>query len=141
MAVPDEILNKPGPLDDAEWEFMRTHTLIGERVLAAAPALAPVAKLVRSSHERWDGGGYPDGLAGQDIPLGARIVFACDAFDAITTPRPYARARNVDEAIAELRANAGTQFDPAVAAAVVAVVERAHRKAGAAPQDVTEARA
>ena len=139
MAVPDEILNKPGPLDDAEWEFMRTHTLIGERVLAAAPALAPVAKLVRSSHERWDGGGYPDGLSGQDIPLGARIVFACDAFDAITTPRPYARARNIADAIAELRTNAGTQFDPAVAAAVIAVVERAHR--APAPQDVSEARA
>jgi diguanylate cyclase (GGDEF)-like protein len=129
MAVPDAILNKPGPLDDAEWQFMRTHTLIGERILAAAPALAQVAKLVRSSHERWDGGGYPDNLAGDDIPLGARIVFACDAFDAIISDRPYARARNIDEAVAELRANAGSQFDPAVVTALIAVAERVKRPA------------
>ena len=74
MAVPDQILRKPGPLNDREWEVIRTHTLIGERILASAPALVPVAKLVRSSHERWDGGGYPDGLSGEEIPLGARII-------------------------------------------------------------------
>jgi diguanylate cyclase (GGDEF)-like protein len=129
MAVPDAILNKPGPLDDAEWQFMRTHTMIGERILAAAPALAQVSKLVRSSHERWDGGGYPDNLAGEDIPLGARIVFACDAFDAILSERPYSRARNIGEAIAELRDNAGSQFDPAVVAAVIAVAEQVKRPA------------
>ncbi len=113
-AVPDAILNKPGRLDEEEWTFMRRHTIVGERILAAAPALAPVASIVRSSHERWDGGGYPDGLAGTSIPLGARIVFVCDAFDAMTSDRPYARGRSADEAIAELREGAGTQFDPEV---------------------------
>ena len=113
-AIPDEILNKPGPLDEQEMAFMRRHTLIGERILATAPALAPVAGLVRSSHERWDGRGYPDGLAAEAIPLGARIVSVCDAFDAITTDRPYAGARSADEAIAELERNAGSQFDPSV---------------------------
>ena len=89
IAIPDAILDKPGPLDAGEWSFMRRHTLIGERILLAAPALRPVARLVRSSHERWDGGGYPDGLAGEEIPLGARVVAVCDAFDAMTTERPY----------------------------------------------------
>ena len=85
IAIPDSVLNKPGPLDATEWELMRSHTLIGERILGAAPALRPVAKLVRSTHERWDGGGYPDGLAGEEIPLGARIIFICDAFDVMTS--------------------------------------------------------
>ena len=85
MAIPDEILHKPGPLTDAEWSFVRQHTIIGERILGAAPALLAVAKLVRASHEHWDGSGYPDGLAGEAIPLGARIVAVCDAFDAMTT--------------------------------------------------------
>jgi diguanylate cyclase (GGDEF)-like protein len=89
IAVPDAILDKPGPLDPVEWSFMRRHPLIGERILLAAPALRPVARLVRSSHERWDGGGYPDGLRGDEIPLGARVVAVCDAFDAMTTHRPY----------------------------------------------------
>ncbi|HLB21868.1 MAG TPA: HD domain-containing phosphohydrolase, partial [Solirubrobacteraceae bacterium] len=89
LAIPDQILNKPGPLTDSEWRLMRQHTIIGERILNAAPALRPVARLVRSSHERWDGGGYPDGLAGEAIPLGARIVFACDAWDAMTCDRGY----------------------------------------------------
>ena len=114
MAIPDEILHKPGALSDAEWGFVRQHTLIGERILSAAPALLPVAKLVRSSHEHWDGSGYPDGLAGEAIPLGARVVAVCDAFDAMTTRRPYRDARSVEDAIAELRACAGTQFDPVV---------------------------
>jgi two-component system, cell cycle response regulator len=114
VAIPDAILNKPGPLDDSEWNFMRRHTIIGERILLSAPALRPVARLVRSSHERWDGGGYPDGLAGEDIPLGARIVAVCDAFDAMTTDRPYRRRMSDAAALAELRANAGTQFDPRV---------------------------
>jgi two-component system, cell cycle response regulator len=113
-AVPDAILNKPDRLDEDEWTFMRRHTIVGERILAAAPALAPVASIVRSSHERWDGGGYPDGLAGTKIPLGARIVFVCDAFDAMTSDRPYARGRSADEAISQLREGAGTQFDPEV---------------------------
>jgi len=113
-AVPDAILNKPDRLDEEEWTFMRRHTIVGERILAAAPALAPVASLVRASHERWDGGGYPDGLDGTRIPLGARIVFVCDAFDAMTSDRPYARGRSADEAIRQLREGAGTQFDPEV---------------------------
>ena len=87
-AVPDAILAKPGPLDEREWEFVRQHTLVGERILRAAPALASVARLVRSSHERFDGSGYPDGLAGESIPLGARIVAACDAWDAMITTAP-----------------------------------------------------
>jgi HD-GYP domain-containing protein (c-di-GMP phosphodiesterase class II) len=112
IGIPERILQKKGGLDADEWALMRTHTLIGERILGVAPAMAPVAGLVRSSHERWDGGGYPDGLAGEQIPLGSRIIFICDAFDAITSQRPYANARSRAEAIAELRTNAGTQFDP-----------------------------
>ena len=131
MAIPDAILSKPGPLDDDEWEYIRKHTLIGERIVAAAPPLLPVSALVRSSHERWDGGGYPDGLAGEAIPRGARIVFACDAFDAMTRERPYRPVRTPQDAIAELRRCSGTQFDPEVVDAVVAVVEE--RLAVAAP--------
>jgi diguanylate cyclase (GGDEF)-like protein len=114
IAIPDEILNKPGQLDQMEWELMRRHTLIGERILGASPALAPVAALVRCAHERWDGAGYPDGLRGDEIPLGSRIIFVCDAFDAMTSDRPYKQAMTETEALAELRLNAGTQFDPAV---------------------------
>jgi diguanylate cyclase (GGDEF)-like protein len=113
LAIPDEILNKPGPLDPTEWAFIRQHPIIGERILRAAPALAPVAALVRASHERWDGHGYPDGLAGDDIPLGARIVAVCDAYDAMTSERCYQQARSQADALAELHRNAGTQFDPA----------------------------
>lgn len=112
MAIPDEVLHKPGPLDPNEWNLVRSHTLIGQRILEAAAALTPVAKVVRSSHERWDGGGYPDGLAGEAIPLASRIVFVCDAFDAMTSDRSYRPAMSVDEAIAELWREAGSQFDP-----------------------------
>ena len=114
VAIPDAILTKPGPLDEEEWAFMRRHTLIGERIVSAAPALACVGRLIRATHERWDGGGYPDRLAGSDIPLGARIVAVCDAFDAMVSDRSYRPARPVDEALAELRRCAGTQFDPAI---------------------------
>jgi two-component system cell cycle response regulator len=114
LAIPDEIIEKTGPLDESEWVFMRQHPVIGERILGAAPALAPVARLVRSSHERWDGGGYPDGLSGEEIPLGSRIVFVCDAYDAMTADRCYQRARTSEKAMAELHRNAGTQFDPRV---------------------------
>ena len=117
MAIPDEILHKPDALSEDEWGFVRQHTVIGERILSAAPALMPVAKLVRSSHEHWDGSGYPDGLAGEAIPLGARIVSVCDAFDAMITSRPYRESRSVEEALEELRTCAGTQFDPAVVTA------------------------
>ncbi|MBI5106741.1 MAG: diguanylate cyclase [Solirubrobacterales bacterium] len=129
VAVPDGILGKPGPLDDEEWAIMRQHTIVGERILAAAPALRPVAALVRASHERWDGGGYPDGLAGEAIPLGARIITACDAYDAMRADRPYARPVTVEAALAELRRCAGTQFDPRVVEAVVAAVREVERVA------------
>jgi two-component system, cell cycle response regulator len=119
-AVPDAILHKAGPLDEAEWEVMRRHTEIGERIIAAAPALAPVAKFVRWSHERWDGAGYPDRLAGEAIPLGARIIAVCDAFDAMTAPRPYRPAWSLERAVAELRRCSGTQFDPLAVEAVCA---------------------
>jgi two-component system, cell cycle response regulator len=112
IAIPEEILNRAGPLDPSEWELMRRHTLVGERILGTAPALRPVAEIVRASHERWDGAGYPDGVAGEEIPLGARIVFICDAFDAMTSERSYQSAIAEHEAIVELSRNAGTQFDP-----------------------------
>jgi two-component system, cell cycle response regulator len=114
VAVPDAILTKPAPLDEAEWAFIRRHPIIGERIIGAAPALRRVASLVRHSHERWDGSGYPDALAGADIPLGARIVGVSDAFDAMTSPRPYSLPRTPAAALEELRRCAGTQFDPAV---------------------------
>jgi len=126
IAVPDAILDKPGPLDPVEWSFMRRHPLIGERILLAAPALRPVARLVRSSHERWDGGGYPDGIRGDEIPLGARVVAVCDAFDAMTTERPYRELLPEAEAIQELRRCAGTQFDPMVVDAFCRVIAREH---------------
>ena len=124
IAVPDAILDKPGPLDPVEWSFMRRHPLIGERILLAAPALRPVARLVRSSHERWDGTGYPDGLSGDQIPLGARVVSVCDAFDAMTSERPYREAVSEDDAMEELRQCAGTQFDPMVVEAFCRVIAR-----------------
>ncbi len=124
IAVPDAILDKPGPLDPVEWSFMRRHPLIGERILLAAPALRPVARIVRSSHERWDGGGYPDGLRGDEIPLGARVVAVCDAFDAMTTERPYREPVTDAEALEELRRCAGSQFDPMVVSAFCRVLSR-----------------
>jgi diguanylate cyclase (GGDEF)-like protein len=132
VAIPDAILNKPGPLDDDEWAFMRRHTLIGERIVAAAPALGTVAKLVRASHERWDGDGYPDGTAREAIPLGARIVAVCDAYDAIVADRAYRRGRSAAEAMDELERCAGAQFDPAVVAAFAAVLAAEGRADAAA---------
>jgi diguanylate cyclase (GGDEF)-like protein len=123
LAIPDRILAKPGPLDEREWEFMRRHPVIGERILQGAPALRDVALLVRASHERWDGTGYPDGTRGRDIPLGARIIAVCDAFDAMTSERPYRPAILAASALQELRRNAGTQFDPEVVAAFTAAFE------------------
>jgi two-component system, cell cycle response regulator len=122
MAIPDAILDKPGPLTEEEWDYIRQHTVIGERIVGAAAPLLPVARLVRSSHERWDGAGYPDGLAGEAIPRGARIVFACDSFDAMTSERPYRQALTTDQAVEELRRCSGTQFDAEVVDAVIAVV-------------------
>ncbi|MGH3071552.1 MAG: HD domain-containing phosphohydrolase [Gaiellaceae bacterium] len=114
MAIPDSILSKPGSLDDQEWTFVRQHPLVGERIISAAPALAQVGKLVRASHERFDGTGYPDGRAGEEIPLGARIIAVCDAYDAMIGPRPYRLGMSEEGALDELRRCSGEQFDPAV---------------------------
>jgi two-component system, cell cycle response regulator len=122
MAIPDAILNKPGPLDAHEWSFMRRHTIIGEDILNVAPALQPVAALVRASHERWDGQGYPDGTEGEEIPLGARIVSVCDAFSAMTQDRPYHPGMSVGEALAEIDRCAGHNFDPQVVDAFAAEI-------------------
>jgi two-component system, cell cycle response regulator len=122
IAVPDSILLKPGPLDDAEWIFIQRHTVIGQRILGASPALRQVGRIVRATHERWDGGGYPDGLRGEAIPLEARIIAACDSYSAMISDRPYRAARTPEDAMAEIRRAAGTQFDPAVAEALCAAV-------------------
>ena len=114
MAVPASVLDKPGPLDPDEWDLIRRHPVIGERIVAAIPSLTDTAPLIRSSHERVDGHGYPDGLSGDDIPLGARIIAVCDAFDAMTSERPYRQSVSNDAALDELRRNAGKQFDPAI---------------------------
>ena len=131
-AIPASILEKPGPLDADEWEFIRRHTLIGERIIAAAPALAHIAPIVRSTHERQDGFGYPDGLTADAIPLGARIVAVVDAFDAMVTSRSYKPAVSAAEALAELRRCAGTQFDRVVVDAFASVIERQWAAARAA---------
>jgi len=123
IAIADEIINKPGPLDDDEWAVMKTHTIEGQRMLdRVGGLLADVGVVVRASHERFDGGGYPDGLAGQAIPLAARLVSVCDAYNAMTTDRSYRKALPLEVAARELRANAGTQFDPAVVEALLDVV-------------------
>ena len=122
LAIPDAILEKPGALSEQEWAFMRQHTIVGERIVASATSLSDVAPIVRSSHERWDGGGYPDSLAGETIPLGARIIAVCDAYDAMTTTRPYRQAMSEADAVAELSRCAGHQFDPRVVAAFERVI-------------------
>jgi HD-GYP domain-containing protein (c-di-GMP phosphodiesterase class II) len=114
LAIPSEILDKRGPLAAPERALMRRHTLVGEAMIGCAPALRRVALLVRASHERWDGHGYPDGLRGEAIPLGARIVAVCDAYSAMCEDRPYGNVLSEAEALAELRRCAGTQFDPRV---------------------------
>jgi diguanylate cyclase (GGDEF)-like protein len=124
VGLPDAILDKPGALDADEWEFVRQHTILGERILSAAPALRPVATIVRASHERWDGRGYPDRLGGEDIPLAARIVAVCDAFEAITSDRCYRSARSAAIARRELICEAGRQFDPTVVAAFLEELEQ-----------------
>jgi diguanylate cyclase (GGDEF)-like protein len=122
IAIPDAILRKAGPLTEEEWRFIRQHTVVGERILAASPALKRVGAIVRATHERWDGTGYPDGLAGEQIPLAARVIAVCDAFDANTTARPYREALSQQEALAELKRGAGTQFDPRIVAVVADVI-------------------
>jgi hypothetical protein len=144
LSVPNEIINKPGALTDEEWELMRQHTREGEGMLGRIGGiLGDVGAVVRSHHERWDGTGYPDGLAGSDIPLASRIISACDAFNAMTTDRPYRAALSLDAAIEELRANAGTQFDPAVVDCLVELVladeAEARRAADHAPDEIAPA--
>jgi putative nucleotidyltransferase with HDIG domain len=124
ITVPNEIIHKPGPLDEEEWEIMRRHTAEGERMLKRiGGVLAEVGRIVRSSHEHYDGRGYPDGLAGERIPIEARVVTCCDAFSAMTTNRAYRSAMSTGEAVAELRRCAGTQFDPRVVEVLTEVIE------------------
>jgi diguanylate cyclase (GGDEF)-like protein len=127
MAIPEAILNKRGPLTDSEWVLMRQHTVAGERIIASSSALADVGPMVRSSHERWDGRGYPDGLAGDQIPRTSRIISVCDSYHAMTSDRAYRKAMSTEVALAELRAAAGAQFDPEVVEAFLRVQARSTR--------------
>jgi putative nucleotidyltransferase with HDIG domain len=130
IAVPKEIINKPGKLDEREWEIIKTHTIEGQRMLERVGGfMREVGEIVRSSHERWDGSGYPDGLRGAAIPLEARVVSACDALNAMTTTRPYRRAMGLPEALTELARGAGTQFDPRVVEALVSLSSTPSRHA------------
>ena len=123
IAVPDAILNKPGSLTIEEWDVMRGHPLASEELIGNVPGLGHLAPSLRAEHERWDGGGYPDGLAGEAIPMASRITFVCDAYHAMTSDRPYRDALPLAEARRELRDNAGSQFDPRVVAALLDAVE------------------
>jgi len=124
IAIPKEILNKPASLNDEEFELMKTHTIEGQFMLDRVGGfLGQIGEVVRSCHERWDGKGYPDGLAGEEIPFAARLVFCCDAYNAMTTDRVYRAALPIEEAVAELRRNSGTQFDPSMVDALVEVVQ------------------
>ena len=115
IGIPDTVLRSPGPLNDAERRMMETHTILGEQILGRVPLLqGEGCKIIRSHHERWDGRGYPDRLQGEEIPAGARIFFVADALDAMTTDRPYRKARTWNEAVQEIVGQAGRQFDPTV---------------------------
>jgi putative nucleotidyltransferase with HDIG domain len=133
IGIPERILHKPSALDDEEWAVMRKHPVISDYILSGIDLPAEVRQIVRSSHERIDGQGYPDGLAGAEIPLPARIVFVADAFDALTSDRPYRAARSTREALDEIRANAGTQFCPAVVAALEQVAREEPGLVGTPP--------
>jgi HD-GYP domain-containing protein (c-di-GMP phosphodiesterase class II) len=142
IRMPEEIINKPGPLTDDEWGVIETHTIEGERLLdQVGGLLAEIGHIVRSCHERWDGNGYPDRLAGEAIPVAARVVVTCDAFSAMTTTRSYRAALPAETAIAELRANAGTQFDPQAVEALVRVVARQREASGGRAPGAASARA
>ena len=134
--IPKEIINKPGKLDDEEWALMKTHTIEGQRILErVGGVLGEVGRIVRSCHERYDGNGYPDGLTAREIPVAARIVFCCDAFNAMTTTRSYRKALPLDVALGELETNAGTQFDPEVVDHILRIVRRAAHKYAAESVD------
>jgi HD-GYP domain-containing protein (c-di-GMP phosphodiesterase class II) len=122
IGVPAAILTKPGPLTVEEWAVMRRHPELGAKIMEPVPALDGARRLVVACHEHWDGSGYPQGLAGDEIPIGARIILACDAFHAMTSDRVYRAAMPVADAVEELRRCAGTHFDPEVAAALIEVV-------------------
>ncbi|MFT4050597.1 MAG: HD domain-containing phosphohydrolase [Solirubrobacterales bacterium] len=124
IGIPNEILHEPGKLNDEQWEIMKQHPVIGERIVVTVPGLEEVARAIRHEHERWDGGGYPDGLQAGDIPLASRIVLVCDAFHAMTSDRPYRKAMSVEDARLELSRNAGSQFDPTVVGALLHVLDR-----------------
>jgi HD-GYP domain-containing protein (c-di-GMP phosphodiesterase class II) len=121
IGVPEAVLNKPGPLDEEEWEVMRTHPLLGEQMVAGIKSLGHAVAVIRSHHERWDGDGYPHGLAGEAIPVGARIFAVADAFDAMTSNRPYRRALPFERAFQEIVDGAGSQFDPTMVEAFTAI--------------------
>ena len=132
IAVPKEIINKPGPLTEDEWVVIKTHTIEGQRMLdRVGGLLSQVGRIVRSSHEKWDDTGYPDGLVGDQIPVGSAIVCCCDAFNAMTTDRSYRDAMSLEEATEELQANSGTQFSPAVVEALLRVLNEDPLTAGA----------
>ncbi len=145
VAMPDRILNKPGALDEREWALMREHPIVGERILRAIPGLGAVARIVRHEHESFDGSGYPDGLQGDSIPIGSRIILACDTYSAITTARPYRPAQTHHFAITELTRCAGAQFDPRITEALIGCLywdkQQGHRAgaAGSAPPDAPAA--
>jgi two-component system, cell cycle response regulator len=124
LAIPDATLTKPGPLDDHERQLIEQHTVIGQRILSASPAYGPIALIVRATHERWDGSGYPDGLAGAQIPLAARIIAVCDAYSAITSSRPYRSRLSHEPALAEIAGHSRTQFDPMVVETFARVMSR-----------------
>ena len=128
IAIPDRVLAKPGPLTAAEWHVMITHAAFGADLVARTPGIAESASAVRHHHERWDGEGYPDRLAGGDIPIEARVVAAADTWHAMTQDRVYRRALDFDSACAELLAIAGSQLDPSVAEALLAVVREELRR-------------
>jgi response regulator RpfG family c-di-GMP phosphodiesterase len=123
IAIPDSILHNTDDLTEEEWAIVRQHTIVGERIIGPVGFLAKVARIVRHTHEHWDGTGYPDGLVGDEIPIESRIVFCCDAFDAMTSERSYQRAMTTEKAIARLRELSGTRFDPSVVEQLCAVVE------------------
>jgi diguanylate cyclase (GGDEF)-like protein len=123
VAISDAILQKPARLTEEEWVLMRTHPIVGADVVSRVPGLRMLAQMIRAHHERWDGHGYPDGLAGEEIPLSARIIAVADSFRAMTTERPYQRARSTEDALAEMRRCSGTQFDPVIVEALIGVLE------------------